>query len=296
MPIDPEVALAAAPTVDEISWSSSDVLLYHLALGAGANPLSAQELAYATETGDTVLPTFAVVAPSLRATAPPRISLPGVDVDLLSILHASQRVEVHAPLPRDGKARISTGVAGLHDKGSAAVIVVDTTALDPEGALLWTSSMRMFSRGEGGFGGERGPSGPPGPPDRAPDHVVESVTLPQQALWYRLLGDRNPLHSAPDVAKAAGFPRPILHGLCTYGLVTRAIVDEVLDGRAADVRAVEARFAGIVFPGETLRTSVWVTPERVAFTTEVVERQDAPALTGGELLTIEHFSKPEASA
>jgi acyl dehydratase len=287
MPIDPAVALAADPIVSEISWQASDVLLYHLALGAGADPLSERELAYVTEMGDVVLPTFAVVAPSLRLTEPPRVSYPGVEVDLRSILHASQRIEVHTALPRDGKATISTAVTGLHDRGSAAVIVVDTDAVDDAGQALWTSSMRMYSRGEGGFGGERGPAGPPGPPDREPDHVLETATLPQQALWYRLLGDRNPLHSSPEVASAAGFPRPILHGLCTFGLVTRAVVDEVLDGDAASVRAVETRFVGVVYPGETLRTSVWRTPERIVFSTQVADR-DAPALAGGELITDEH--------
>ncbi|WP_370617769.1 MaoC/PaaZ C-terminal domain-containing protein [Mumia qirimensis] len=284
MPIDPAAALDAAPTVEQISWQESDVLLYHLALGAGSDPTDERQLAYATESGDAVLPTFAVVAPTLRATAPPLIRFPGVDVDLRTILHASQRVEVHHPIPRDGKAEVSTGVTALHDKGSAAVIVVDSQAVDAEGEPLWTSSMRMYSRGEGGFGGDRGPSGPPGPPDRAPDQCIETSTLPQQALLYRLLGDRNPLHSVPAVAAAAGFPQPILHGLCTYGLVCRAIVDRVLGGRVASVRSMEARFAGVVFPGETLRTAVWVQSDRILFATKVASRDDAPALTGGEIV------------
>lgn len=290
MPIDPAVALAAPPTLQDIAWHDSDALLYHLALGAGADPMSEGELRYATEAGQVVLPTFAVVAPALRATEPPQLDFPGIDVDLRTILHASQRVEVHAPLTRNGTATVSTRVVELHDKGSSAVIVVDTEATGPHDRPLWTSSMRMFSRGEGGFGGERGPSGPPGPPERHPDLVLETRTLPQQALWYRLLGDRNPLHSSPDVAAAAGFPRPILHGLCTYGMVTKSIVDGVLDGDAGAVRVVEARFAGVVFPGETLRTSVWQMPDRILFTTQVADRENAPALTGGELLTDCHGS------
>ncbi|MGH1561605.1 MaoC/PaaZ C-terminal domain-containing protein [Mumia sp. DW29H23] len=284
MPIDPSAALGATPAVTQISWQESDVLLYHLALGAGADPTDVRQLAYATESGKEVLPTFAVVAPTLRATAPPAVSYPGVDVDLRTILHASQRVELHRPIPRDGKAEVSTGVAALYDKGSAAIIVVDSEAVGSDGEPLWTSSMRMYSRGEGGFGGDRGPDGPPALPDRAPDHILETTILPQQALLYRLLGDRNPLHSDPAVASAAGFPRPILHGLCTYGAVCQAVVDRVLDGRASAVRSLEARFAGVVFPGETLRTAVWVTPGRILFTTEVASRDGAPALTGGELV------------
>lgn len=285
MPIDPAVALAAPPAVQQIEWDTADVLLYHLALGAGADPVDEGELRYATESGSVVLPTFAVVAPMLRATEPPRVSYPGVEVDLRRILHGSQRIEVHAPIPREGKATASTRVADLHDKGSAAVIVVDTEATGSDGAPLWTSSMRMFARGEGGFGGNRGPSGPPDPPDREPDHVLSTPTLPQQALWYRLLGDRNPLHSDPKVAKAAGFPRPILHGLCSYAMVCRAIVDGVLGGRVESVRSFEARFAGVVFPGETLRTSVWRAGDRLLFATTVEERDGAAALAGGELVT-----------
>jgi len=280
MPIDPAVALAAPPTVEQIAWDTSDVLLYHLALGAGGDPVDPTELAWATEAGSAVLPTFAVVAPTLRTTEPPRVSYPGVEVDLRRILHGSQRVEVHAPIPREGKATVHTRVADLHDKGSAAVIVVDSTATGPDGAPLWTSSMRMFARGEGGFGGHRGPAGPPPPPDRPADHTVVTPTLPQQALWYRLLGDRNPLHADPAVAQAAGFPRPILHGLCSYGMVCRSIVDHVLGGDVARVTAVETRFAGVVFPGETLRTSVWQVDDRLLFTSTVDDRDGAAALAG----------------
>lgn len=287
MPIDPAVALAAPPDVEEISWDTSDVLLYHLALGAGADPVDSAELAYATESGTTVLPTFAVVAPMLRATEPPRLTFPGIDVDLRTILHGSQRVEVHAPIPREGEATVRRRVADLYDKGSAAVIVVESQASAPDGTALWTSTMRMFSRGEGGFGGHRGPSGPPAPPQRNPDHTIVTSTLPQQALWYRLLGDRNPLHADPDVAAASGFPRPILHGLCTYAMVCRAIVDQVLGGRVEAVRSLEARFAGVVFPGETLRTSVWEADGALLFTSTVDDRDGAPALSGGELVAAE---------
>ena len=285
MPIDPKVAFGAEPMIEEVTWSTPDVLLYHLALGAGADPTDVRELAYATESGSAVLPTFAVVLPMLRAAAPPNVSFPGIEVDLRTILHASQRIEVHRPLARNGKATVRTGVADLWDKGSAAVIVVNTVATDTDGSPLWTSSMRMFSRGEGGFGGQRGPSGPPASPSRTADHALVTPTFLQQALWYRLLGDRNPLHSDPAVAAAAGFPRPILHGLCTYGVVTRAIADALLGGRVDQVRAVEARFTGVVFPGETLRTSVWDENDgRVVFSTQVDDREGAPALTG-EVLT-----------
>ncbi|WP_396655733.1 MaoC/PaaZ C-terminal domain-containing protein [Microbacterium sp.] len=284
MPIDPNAALSAPHSTEAVAWNESDVLLYHLAVGAGADPLDAAQLTQATESGDTVVPTFAVVIPTLRATSTPGLSLPGVDIDLRKILHASQRVEIHAPLPRAGRAEVTTGVSALHDKGSAAVVVLDSEGVGEDGRRLWTSSMRIFARGEGGFGGERGPDGPPPPPEREPDLVIETPTLPQQALVYRLLGDRNPLHSDPAVAAAMGFPRPILHGLATFGIVTRAIVDDMLGGDTAAIQAIETRFAGVVFPGETLRTQVWREAGRLAFTVDVVDREDAPALTGGEVV------------
>lgn len=284
MPIDPDVALSAAPRVEEVTWSQSDVLLYHLATGAGADPLRPEQLGLATEAGTSVLPTFAVVAPTLRATEPPNLLMPGIDIDLRRILHASQRVEVHAPLPREGSAHVQTGVGAVYDKGSAAVVVLDSRAIAPDGQDLWTSSMRIFARGEGGFGGERGPDGPPPPPEREPDAVLTTATLPQQALLYRLLGDRNPLHSDPAVATAMGFPAPILHGLATYGIVCQAVVDALLGGDASAVAAIEARFAGIVFPGEHLSIRLWREEGRLLFEVDVVERPETPALTGGEIV------------
>jgi acyl dehydratase len=169
------------------------------------------------------------------------------------------------------------------NKGSAAVVVTETAVADLDGTPLWTNTSSIFARGEGGFGGERGPSGPPPRPDRAPDHEIVTTTLPQQALWYRLLGDRNPLHSSPAFAARAGFDRPILHGLCTYGMVGKALVDELLAGDVSRVRAFEVRFAGTVFPGETLRTSVWRDGSSYRLVTTVDERDGAPALFGATL-------------
>jgi acyl dehydratase len=153
-----------------------------------------------------------------------------------------------------------------------------------DGTPLWTTTSSIFARGEGGFGGERGPSGRGEPPGRAPDAVLVTPTVPQQALWYRLLGDRNPLHSDPAFAAGAGFPRPILHGLCTYGMVCKAVVDDVLDGDVTRVASYGVRFAGVVFPGETLRTAVWRDGDRLRLVTTVDERGGAAALSDAELV------------
>jgi acyl dehydratase len=278
MPIDPDVAIGAVLPEFGLSWTSSDVLLYHLALGAGADPTDARELRYATEKDLQVLPTFAVVAHTLGATAPPKVSYPGIEIDLRKVLHGTQRIDVHAPLATEGKAKAVTRVANVYDKGSAAVVVTETVVTDLDGTPLWTNTSSIFARDEGGFGGERGPSGKVELPDRDPDHVISSPTLPQQALWYRLLGDRNPLHSDPEFAAAAGFPAPILHGLGSYGIVCKALTDTIVDGAASRVRSFGVRFAGVVYPGETLRTEAWeLSPGRYAVRTTVVER-DAPAL------------------
>jgi acyl dehydratase len=284
VPIDPSVAIGAELPAHDVAWTASDVLLYHLALGAGGNPTNPGELRYTIEDDLHVLPTFAVVAPNLRAVEPPRVEYPGVSIDLAKVLHGTQRIEVHRPLPTDGKARAAPRVKGVYDKGSAAVIETETVVCDLDGAPIWTNKSSIFARGEGGFGGDRGPSGPPPPPDREPDAVLVTPTAPQQALWYRLLGDRNPLHSHPDFAARAGFPRPILHGLCTYAMVCKAVVDGELGGDVTRVGSYSVRFAGIVFPGETLRTSVWREDGRLVLSTSVDERDNALALTGAEMV------------
>ena len=283
MPIDPALAIGVTLPETEISWTSSDVLLYHLALGAGGSPTDARELRYAYEQDLQVLATFAVVATSLGVTEAPRVSYPGIEIDLARVLHGTQRVDVHRPLPVEGSATAVQRVVNVYDKGSAAVVVTETAVTDADGAPLWTNTSSIFARGEGGFGGERGPSGKLELPDREPDATLITPTLPQQALWYRLLGDRNPLHVDPAFAAAAGFPAPILHGLATYGIVCKALTDTLLDGDASRVHGFGVRFAGVVYPGETLRTLAWADGDRYLVSTTVVER-DAPALADAELV------------
>jgi acyl dehydratase len=275
MPIDPAVAVGAELPGRDLSWDPTDVLLYHLAVGAGPD-----ELSYVYERAlRGVLPTFATVIPTLRDTEPPQVSMPGIDVDLARVVHGRQELVLHHPIPPTGTSRAASRIAAVHDKGSAAVIVTETTT------ELFTSRISIFAKGEGGFGGDRGPATRVPVPDRKPDAEVLSPTDPRQALWYRLCGDRNPLHVDPEFASAAGFARPILHGLCTYGIVAKAVVDAALDGEPERVAAYNARFAGIVFPGETLRTRIWREDGRLLLTATVADRDDAPALSDA-ILTI----------
>ncbi|MEO9326706.1 MaoC/PaaZ C-terminal domain-containing protein [Gordonia aurantiaca] len=278
MPIDPAVAVGAELPEVSFEWSASDVALYHLAVGAAADPMDTTALAYVHDSTPKVLPTFATVAASFHATEPPRVSFPGVDIDLAKVVHGSQRITAHRPLPPSGKATTRTRIAEIQDKGSAAVIIQESVTTDDSGETLWSARSSIFAKGEGGFGGERGRSEKVAYPDRAPDHRLTVPTLPNQALLYRLCGDRNPLHSDPGFAERAGFPRPILHGLCTYGSVCRAIVDELLDGDVTAVADFSASFAGIVFPGETLQVDVWEDGSRLLATASVVEREGAKAL------------------
>ncbi|MFD4356016.1 MaoC/PaaZ C-terminal domain-containing protein [Nocardia sp. NPDC058518] len=278
MPIDLATALGATLPAREFSWTPTDVQLYHLGLGAGARPTDPAELAYLDDREPQVLPTFAAVAPTLGATEPPRVSFPGIEIDLAKVVHGHQEVVVHKPIPAAGKAVWGGRIAEIWDKGANAVIVQEHTVTGSDGEPLWTVRSSIFAKGEGGFGGDRGPSTRTELPDRAPDAELLTPTLPQQALLYRLSGDLNPLHSDPEFARGAGFPAPILHGLCTYGMVCKAITDALLDSDASRVGGFRAKFAGVLYPGETLRTKVWRQGDELIAVVTVVERDDAPVL------------------
>ena len=278
MPIDLNTALGAELPSQEFSWTASDVALYALGVGAAGDPMDTTGLEYIHDTAPKVLPSFATVAATMNVTEAPRVSFPGVEIDLAKVVHGSQSVRLHRAIPADGTATTTTKIAEIQDKGSAAVIIQESETVSADGEKLWTARSGIFARGEGGFGGERGTSETVEYPEREADHTIEVATLPQQALIYRLCGDRNPLHSDPAFAEAAGFPRPILHGLCSYGLVLRAVVDEVLGGDVEKVRGYGVTFGGIFFPGETMRIRVWEEGTQLLVAATVVEREDAPVL------------------
>ncbi|GHB35041.1 dehydrogenase [Streptomyces viridiviolaceus] len=256
MPIDAAAALAAAPRTREIAWDHKDVLLYHLGIGAGVPATDPRELRYTLESRLHVLPSFATVAGGGAPGVTGGLSTPGVDVDLARVLHGGQRLRVHRPVPVTGRATAASRVTAVYDKGKAAVLVLRTEVADAEGPL-WTDDAEIYVRGEGGWGGERGPSVRAAAAQGEPDAVVERVVREDQALLYRLCGDWNPLHADPAFAARAGFDRPVLHGLCTYGATLKAVVDTLLDGDVTRVRDYRTRFAGVVYPGETLRVRMW---------------------------------------
>ncbi|MGW3624153.1 MaoC/PaaZ C-terminal domain-containing protein [Streptomyces sp. NPDC000880] len=279
MPIDAAKAVAAEPRSTRISWGHKDVQLYHLGLGAGVPATDPDELRYTLEPRLHVLPSFATVAGAGQGVVG-GLTGPGLDIDLAAVLHGGQSIRLHRSIPIEGSAVSTSRVAAVYDKGKAAILVLRTEAADEEGPL-WTSDAQLFVRGEGGFGGDRGPSPRIELPSREPDKTVEKSVREDQALLYRLSGDWNPLHADPAFAARAGFDRPILHGLCSYGMTLKAVVDTLLGGDVGRVRSYTTRFAGVVFPGETLRIRMWAdSPEsgRVQVAVTAVERDDAPVL------------------
>ncbi|MFD3478627.1 MaoC/PaaZ C-terminal domain-containing protein [Streptomyces sp. NPDC058695] len=276
MPIDAAKAVAAEPRSAEITWDHKDIQLYHLGLGAGTPATDPDELRYTLESRLHVLPSFATVAGAGMGVVG-GLSAPGIDVNLAHVLHGGQSVELHRPIPVKGSATSTSRVAAVYDKGKAAILVLRTEVADAEGPL-WTSDAQIFVRGEGGFGGDRGPSARVEAPTGEPDRTVDRPVREDQALLYRLSGDWNPLHADPEFAKLAGFDRPILHGLCSYGMTLKAVVDTLLDGDVSRVRSYATRFTGVVFPGETLRIRMWRSEGRIQVTVTAVERDEAPVL------------------
>ncbi|MGC1513336.1 MAG: MaoC family dehydratase, partial [Acidimicrobiales bacterium] len=185
------------------------------------------------------------------------------------LVHGEQAVTLHQPLPVEGSVRSTSTIVGIYDKGSGAVVAIESTSVDPvTDKPMFSTRSSIFIRGEGGWGGDRGPSGRTNvAPDRAPDHQVSYATRHDQALLYRLSGDRNPLHSDPSFARMGGFDRPILHGLCTYGFTGRALLHTLCGSDPARFTSMDARFSKPVMPGDTLTVSMWVDGSEAIFQT-----------------------------
>lgn len=272
MPIDADKAVGGALPEIRFDWSPDDIILYNLGVGAGDPPDDPAELKYAYEAGLVAVPSFGTIPPFAMMMSLGAVD--GIDIDLARVLHGDQTLEVHRPIPAFGSVVQTGHVAQVFDKGRGALIVLEVVSvLEGTGETLFTNRSGIYVRGEGGFGGDSGPKAGNAPPDREPDVVVASPTLPQQALLYRMSsGDKNPLHADPAFAALAGFDRPILHGLCTYGVVMKAVVESALGGDPDRVGSYEARFTGHVFPGETLVTRVWEEDDRYLLETDVSER------------------------
>jgi acyl dehydratase len=263
MPINPD-AVGYISEPREASWNSKDCLLYALGVGAGVLDPTDFELEFTTENSQDVtqrvLPTFPVVVAG-GAGVFGRIG----SFNPALLVHGEQSVELHAPVPVAGTVESVTTITGIYDKGSGAVVATSTVAADKAtGKALWTTTSSGFIRGEGGWGGERGPSGVVSFPEREPDYRVSYPTRPDQALLYRLSGDRNPLHSDPKFAAMGGFDRPILHGLCTFGFTGRALLHTLCGSDPARFEYMAARFSRPVYPGDEVTVLIWLTGEGAA--------------------------------
>lgn len=263
------------------TYRDKDVMLYALGVGMGADPMDEKELPFVYEKALRVVPTAATV---LAAGARPVEGAPAPQmpegwrpsqINFLMVVHGEQKVELHKPLPSAGTFTVEGRTVGVWDKGKdkGAVIVNESVWTDEKGEKVATLTGSTFARGDGGFGGPS--EGQPEPhvvPTRKPDLSVDISTRPDQALLYRLNGDRNPLHSDPESARRSGFPRPILHGLCTYGITCRAVLQAITDFDPEQIYSHQARFSAPVFPGDTITVDLWRDGKDISFEARVKDR------------------------
>jgi len=266
----------------EQTYTDKDTMLYAVSLGFGQDPLDASQLAFVYEKALQAVPTMpAILCHPGRWTADPRLG-----VTLNKVVHGEQRVFLHQPVAPAGRLYARARVTAVEDKGEkGAVIHAARTLFDVDTNLPVASILHStFCRADGGFGRSFGEAPEATPcPGRAPDHEIDVTTRPEQALIYRLNIDRNPLHVDPGYAAKAGFDRPILHGLCTYGLAVRALLPTVAQGDAGNLKSVECRFSRPVFPGETIRFQIWDDGDRAHFRARV-EARDVTVLDSGRAL------------
>jgi acyl dehydratase len=243
--LGPDVVGTELPAT-KFAYEERDVMLYALGIGA-------KELEFIFERGLKVIPTFAVIPafPALMGLSS------AVQVNPVMILHGEQSFRIAKTIPTSGTLTTAGKITGVYDKGKGALVTLDTTTTDEKGETVFTNTSGIFVRGAGGFGGERGPEAGNVAPQRAPDKSVEMPTLDIQAAIYRLSGDRNPLHIDPAFAKMAGYDRPILHGLCSFGHVGRAVLSEYCGNDPDRLKSMTVRFSGVVYPGDTIITDMW---------------------------------------
>lgn len=270
MPLNREAIMNHAFQDREHTLTDLECILYALSLGVCRDPLNADELAYVYEEAQKVFPSMPVVL----GHPGPWMADPRMGIDRQMLVHGTQYLEIHAPMqvgvPYVGRNRILELVDKGADRGG--IIVSERTLRDKaSGRLLARMESSTFCRADGGFGGQSEMSRAfAAVPDREPDIIADMPTDPNQALWYRLNGDRNPLHASPPFAARAGFSRPILHGLCSFGVATHALLRHA--GMAGELHSIGVRFSKPVYPGETIRVEMWRSETAVAFRATVPAR------------------------
>ena len=273
MPIKYDEVMALKNFGQKYAYTDREVMLYAVGIGMGADPMDEKELCFVNEAGFSqrelkVVPTFASVA--AWGAAPGHI-----DTNRLMVVDGERDITFHKPMPTAAHITADADVIGAYDKGKdkGAVIIRRTVLRDDNGEKLATLIASQFARGDGGFSGpSEGQPEPHKVPSRAPDRSVDIATTPGQALVYRLCGDRNPLHSDPEFAKRAGFPRPILHGMCTYGITCRGVLQTYADYDASAFKQHVVRFSAPVYPGETVTMDLWKDGNVISFEAKVKAR------------------------
>lgn len=264
-------------------WTRQDSMLYALGLGLAADPLNERELPFVYEKDQKAMPTIAAIL--VRGLG---VTVDDLGIDYRLSVHGEQSITWHNPMPPHGRVRGEGRVISVYDKGEkGAVVNTETILIDTEtDKLLATVRVTSFARGDGNCGAPREGAPPPHTmPDRTPDKVSSIATRPDQALLYRLSGDHNPLHADPAAAKSAGFERPILHGLCTYGLAARTILETYGDYRPEMLKELRARFSAPVYPGDTITFDFWKSGTEISFTAHVKDRNVTVLKNGRAILT-----------
>ncbi|MBR1223154.1 MaoC family dehydratase N-terminal domain-containing protein [Bradyrhizobium sp. U87765 SZCCT0131] len=273
MPIQYPEILQLKREGERYAWSDREVMLYAYGIGMGADPMDERELRFVNEAAYTARPLK--VVPTFASVAAWGASPGDLGINRLLVVDGERDITFHKPLPVNAEITADSRVVAVYDKGrdKGAVITRETVLRDAGGDELATLVSSTFARGDGGFGGPSdGQPAPHAMPQRAPDRSIDITTRPDQALVYRLCGDRNPLHSDPEFARRAGFPRPILHGMCTYGLTCRAVLQTYADYDPAAFRRHAVRFSAPVFPGETVSVDLWKDGDVVSFEARVKAR------------------------
>jgi NAD(P)-dependent dehydrogenase (short-subunit alcohol dehydrogenase family)/acyl dehydratase/putative sterol carrier protein len=301
--IDVDAALGYQFEELQSSYDERDLAIYALGVGAAANPADDHDLQLVYELhgkGMKALPTYGVI-PAVNAVltlGKQGKQAPGLKYGLDRVLHGEQYTELRRPLPLRANLTHKARIKDIFDKGKNALVITEITTYDDAGDELVRNELTTFVKGAGGWGGDRGPAADVNvPPERAPDKTVEEKTSPDQALLYRLSGDWNPLHADPGFAKAFGFERPILHGLCTFGFAGRHVVQAFApDGNPDYFKSIRVRFAASVLPGDTLVTEMWKeSPTRIVFRTKVKER-DQVVISNAAIELWSEIPKPKQRA
>ena len=271
-------------TTTTITYNEQDAALYALSIGASEDPLDNSDLQFTYElapSGFHCFPTFAVTFP--LQTMEQIGSIPDQRLNLMEVLHGEHYLELFRPLPAAAAITSQAEISQVYDKGSGALILVDITSTDQDGQRVAFNQASLFVRGRGNFGGSRGPSTRPNNlPERPSDEAVREKTADNQALLYRLTsGDRNPLHADTRFAALLGYPRPILHGLCTYGYAARALLKTFGANDPQLFKSIKARFSSHIFPGETIETEMWQeSATNILFRSRVIERDEVVLSNG----------------